>query len=151
MQDRIERTVDLKAEVARVWRALTDYQEFGTWFRVALDGPFAVGELSTGQVTYPGYEHLAWQARVKAMDAERLFAFTWYPYSDTDGTEIDEAERPQTLVEFRLEPISGGTRLRISESGFSKLPDDARRVEAFRLNAEGWSEEIENIAAHVES
>ena len=39
-QDRIEKVVDLAAPVSRVWRALTDHEEFGQWFRVRLDGPF---------------------------------------------------------------------------------------------------------------
>lgn len=43
MSDRIERIVELKAPVARVWRALTDHAEFGQWFRVSLDGPLVPG------------------------------------------------------------------------------------------------------------
>lgn len=152
MQDRIEKTVELKAPVARVWRALTDHREFGTWFRVALDGPFVVGELSTGQVTYPGYEHLKWEAMVTVMEPERLFAFTWSPYSDNQGPGLrDQPDAPQTLVEFRLAPSAGGTRLEITESGFLALPDDPRRLEAWRMNTDGWNEQAQNIAAHVES
>jgi uncharacterized protein YndB with AHSA1/START domain len=33
MKDRIEKRIELKAPVSRVWRALTDYREFGEWFR----------------------------------------------------------------------------------------------------------------------
>ena len=51
MSDRIEKSADLRAPVERVWRALTDHEEFGTWFRVKLDGPFIVGEPSTGRTT----------------------------------------------------------------------------------------------------
>jgi uncharacterized protein YndB with AHSA1/START domain len=58
MSDRIEKTIELKAPVSRVWRALTDHREFGTWFRVRLDGPFVPGQVSRGQITYPGYEHV---------------------------------------------------------------------------------------------
>ncbi len=43
MDHRIEKRIELKAPVSRVWRALTDYREFGEWFRVKLDGPFAPG------------------------------------------------------------------------------------------------------------
>ena len=148
MQDSIEKTIDLKAPVARVWRALTDYQQFGEWFRVDLDGPFAVGSISRGQVTYPGYEHLRWEALVKAIEPETYFAFDWCPYNEPDQ---DITQEPTTLVEFRLEPIPEGTRLHVSESGFNALPDDARRLEAFRLNTQGWDEEAKNIAAYVES
>ena len=149
MQDFIEKSIELKAPVARVWQALTDHQEFGQWFRVKLDGPFKVGEVSRGRMTYPGYEHFRWEARVQAMEPERLFSFTWCPYSD--DPDVDYSTQPQTLVEFRLEAAGTGTLLHISESGFSALPDDARRVNALRMNTQGWDEQAKNIAAHVES
>ncbi len=149
MQDRIEKTIELNAPVSRVWRALTNHEEFGQWFRVNLHGPFRVGEVSTGQMTYPGYEHYRWHAVVKAMDPERLFSFTWCPYSD--NPDADYSREPQTLVEFRLEPTANGTRLQMCESGFAALPDDARRVDAMRMNTEGWEAQAKNIAAHVEA
>src|SRR5882757_2877317 len=76
MTDRIEKTVELTAPVSRVWKALTDHQEFGSWFRVNLDGPFVPGARSTGHITYPGYEHLKWEAVVQKVEPERLFSFT---------------------------------------------------------------------------
>ncbi len=149
MQDSIEKRIDLKAPVARVWRALTDHREFGAWFRVDLEGPFAVGEVSRGRITYPGYEHLKWEATVEAMEPESLFAFTWCPYGG--DPDVDYSDEPTTRVEFRLEPTEGGTRLVISESGFDALPDDPRRVDALRRNTQGWNEQAKNITAHVES
>lgn len=147
MNDRIEKVIDLRAPVSRVWRALTDHQEFGTWFRVRLDGPFVPGQVSRGHITYPGYEHVRWEAIVQAMEPERLFSFTWHPYA-VDPT-ADYSQEPPTLVEFTLEQIPSGTRLRIVESGFDKLPAH-RRDEAFRMNEGGWSAQTENIARHVE-
>lgn len=148
MTDRIEKTVLLKAPVARVWQALTDHTEFGTWFRVKLDAPFVAGETSTGHITYPGYEHVQWQARIVTMDAPRLFAFTWHPYAvDPD---VDYSGETPTLVEFRLAPEASGTRLDIVESGFDKVPAH-RRAEAMRMNDGGWAEQVTNIKAHVES
>ena len=147
MTDRIEKSVELKAPVTRVWRALTDYREFGTWFRVRLDGPFEPGRTVRGQITYPGYEHLKWEAVVQRMEPERLFSFTWHPYA-IDPNQDYSSEVP-TLVEFTLEKIAGGTLLRVVESGFDKLPDK-RRLEAFRMNEGGWGEQMKNIAQHVE-
>jgi uncharacterized protein YndB with AHSA1/START domain len=147
MSDRIEKTIELKAPVSRVWRALTDHQEFGAWFRVRLDGPFVPGEVSRGHITYPGYEHLRWEAVVQRIEPERLFSFTWHPYA-IDPNEDYSAE-PPTLVEFTLQPIAGGTLLRVVESGFDRIPMK-RRLEAFRMNEGGWSIQIENIARHVE-
>ena len=77
MNDRIEKRIELKAPHSRVWRAVTDYREFGQWFRVKIDSPFVPGQISTGQIAYPGYEHLRWEAVVQKMEPERLFSFTW--------------------------------------------------------------------------
>jgi uncharacterized protein YndB with AHSA1/START domain len=150
MNDRIEKRIELAAPVSRVWRALTDYREFGEWFGVKLDGPFVAGQVSRGQITYPGCEHIKWEAVVQKMEHERLFSFTWpQPKSlDKAGYPLDYSAEPTTLVEFRLEKTATGTLLVLAESGFGKLPDD-RRLEAFRRNDGGWTEQMKNIERHV--
>jgi len=148
MTDRIEQRIELKAPVARVWRALTDHREFGEWFRVKIDAPFVPGEVSRGNITYPGYEHLKWEAVVKAMEPERLFSFTWHPYAV--DPKMDYSKEPQTLVEFRLEKTAEGTRLTVTESGFDKIPA-GRRPEAFRMNEGGWAEQMKNIERYLAS
>jgi uncharacterized protein YndB with AHSA1/START domain len=147
MADRIEKTVELKAPVSRVWKALTDHKEFGTWFKVDLDGPFVAGCVSTGHITYPGYEHLKWEAVVKKMEPERAFSFTWHPYAIEPGTDYG-SESP-TLVEFTLEKTATGTRLTVVESGFDKLPAHRRDI-AFRSNEGGWTIQMQNIAQYLE-
>jgi uncharacterized protein YndB with AHSA1/START domain len=144
--DRIEKRIELKAPVSRVWRALTDYREFGEWFLVKLDGPFVPGQVSTGHITHPGYEHVKWEAVVQKMEPEKLFSFTWHPYAV--DAQVDYSKETPTLVEFRLEKTAGGTLLVITESGFDKIPSD-RRIEAFRRNDEGWAAQIKNIEKHV--
>lgn len=147
MVDRIEKSIELNAPIERVWRALTDPAEFGEWFRVNLEGPFVHGELTRGRITYPGYEHVVWEAKVVKMERPRIFSFTWHPYAvDPD---VDYSQEAATLVEFRLEPTSNGTRLTIVESGFEALPSD-RQADALRMNDGGWAEQIRNIQAHVE-
>jgi len=146
MNDRIEKTVELAAPVSRVWRALTDHNEFGTWFRVRLEGPFAPGQVSRGHITYPGYEHLRWEAVVQKMEPERLFSFTWHPYAV--DPKANYSEEPPALVEFTLEKTATGTLLRVVESGFSKLPEQRRDL-AFRMNDGGWATQMANIAKHV--
>jgi uncharacterized protein YndB with AHSA1/START domain len=146
VNDRIEKRIELKAPVSRVWRALTDYREFGEWFRVQLEGPFIPGQVSRGHVTYPGYEHVKWEAVVQTMEPERLFSFTWHPYAI--DPEIDYANEVSTLVEFRLEQTSEGTLLLLTESGFDQIPS-SRRFEAFRRNEGGWTEQMKNIDNYV--
>jgi uncharacterized protein YndB with AHSA1/START domain len=146
MQDKIEKRIEIGAPVSRVWRALTDYREFGEWFRVKVEGPFVAGQPAHGQITYPGYEHLRWRAVIQKMEPEKLFSFTWHPYA-TDPQK-DYSQEPPTLVEFRLEPTASGTLLHLSESGFARLPAD-RGPEALRMNDSGWSTQLQNISQHV--
>jgi len=151
MNDRIEKRIELKVPISRVWRAVTDYREFGEWFRVKLDSPFVPGQVSRGQITYPGYEHVKWEAVVHKMEPERLFSFTWpHPKSldKADYAKEDHARLPTTLVEFRLEKTATGTLLVITESGFDSIPGDFR-LEAFRRNEGGWAEQMKNIERHV--
>jgi len=153
MTDRIEKTIEIsapitKVPITKVWHALTDYVEFGKWFGVKLDGPFIPGEVSTGRITYPGYEHIKWEVKVKQLVEPKLFSFTWHPYAH-DATVDYSAETP-TLVEFRLEPTVQGTRLSMVETGFESLPIH-RQPDALRMNDSGWTEQLANVRAHVEA
>lgn len=145
--DRIEKQVVLRAPRSRVWRALTDASEFGAWFGVRLDGPFVPGQAALGKITHPGFEHLTMQVWVERIDdAESSFSFRWHPYAIDPA--VDYASEPTTLVEFRLEEVPQGTLLTVVESGFDAIPA-SRRNEAFRMNSEGWAEQMKNIERHV--
>jgi len=145
-QDRIEKIVELAAPVSRVWRAIADYEEFGQWFRVRLDGPFKVGAMTTGNITYPGHEHVKWESVTERMEHERLFAFSWRPSAIDPDTSYDDDAK--VVVEFRLQPIEKGTRLSITETGFLQFREP-KRLEALRSNKEGWDIQARNVAEHV--
>jgi uncharacterized protein YndB with AHSA1/START domain len=147
MTDRIEKTIELAAPIGKVWAALTDFEQFGEWFRVKLEGPFVPEKMARGHITYPGYEHLVWEAKIVRMEPNHHFSFTWHPYAVDPA--IDYSNEPPTLVEFRLEEIASGTRLTVTESGFDGLPPD-RRPEAMRMNEGGWTVQMDNIRAYVE-
>lgn len=142
----IEKQIELKAPVSRVWRALTDYQQFGEWFRVKVDGPFEPGKTSTGHMTWPGYEHLKWEIVVQEIEPEQYFAYTWHPYAVDPN--VDYSTETPTLVEFHLEPTATGTLLKVTESGFEDVPS-ARRLEAFEKNSNGWAQQLKNIESYV--
>jgi uncharacterized protein YndB with AHSA1/START domain len=146
MDNRIEKRIELNAPISRVWRALTDHREFGEWFRVKLDGPFVPGRVSTGHITYPGYEHVKWHATIQEMQPESLFSYTWHPYAV--DTNVDYSAETPTLVEFRLTKTATGTLLVVTESGFDKIPI-SRRDEAFRKNDGGWAQQLKNIQTYV--
>jgi uncharacterized protein YndB with AHSA1/START domain len=144
--DRIEKEIELKAPVSRVWRALTDYREFGEWFRVKLEGPFVAGQVAEGFITWPGYEHLRMEVVVQKIEPERYFSYTWHPYAL--DPKVDYSKETPTLVEFTLEKSAKGTVLRVTESGFDKIPS-GRRGEAFRMNENGWAQQLKNIESYV--
>jgi uncharacterized protein YndB with AHSA1/START domain len=146
--DRIERQILLRAPRSRVWRALSNAKEFGDWFGVALKGKaFVPGQLVQGQITYPGFEHVVFNAWVERMEPESLFSFRWHPYAIDPA--VDYSKEPKTLVVFELQEAAGGsTLLRVVESGFDAIPV-SRRAEAFRMNSGGWAEQMGKIARHV--
>ena len=145
--DRIERKILLKAPRARVWRALSNAEEFGGWFGVALKGKaFAAGKRVQGQITYPGYEHVVFDVLIERVEPERLLSWRWHPAAVEPS--VDYSQEPTTLVVFELKEVDGGTLLSVVESGFDNVPP-ARRLEAFRMNSGGWDEQMQNIEKHV--
>jgi uncharacterized protein YndB with AHSA1/START domain len=146
MNNRIEKRIELKAPLARVWRAISDYREFGAWFKVNIEAPFVAGQPARGRITHPGYEHVVWQVVVQEIEPERLFSFTWHPYGI--DPKVDYSREVPTLVEFRLAAIPGGTLLIVTETGFDQVPA-ARRAEAYRMNDSGWAQQMKNIENHV--
>jgi len=147
MTDYIKQSIDIAAPVERVYHALTNHAEFGSWFRVAIETPFELGKIARGKVLHPGFEHVTWQVRIVAMEPPKLFSFTWHPYAVKGDVDYDE-EIP-TLVEFRLKATASGTHVTVTESGFDAVPA-ARRAEAFRMNNGGWEAQMRNIKHHVE-
>jgi uncharacterized protein YndB with AHSA1/START domain len=150
MEDKIVKTIELRAPVARVWRALTDWREFGAWFHVKLEGPFVAGKVSRGQITHPGYEHIVWEALIEKIEPEQLFSYTWaqIEFHDKERYSPDYARAPRTLVEFRLEKTSSGTRLTVTESGFASVPA-AWREKAQRGNEGGWELQMKSIENYL--
>jgi len=144
--DRIEKQLVLRAARSRVWRALSDAEEFGKWFGVKLQGTFTEGATLRGQITHPGYEHLAMEVFVERVEPERYIAWRWHPYAV--DPKVDYSKEPTTLVEFQLNEIPTGTEVMVVESGFSQIPL-GRRDEAFRMNEDGWTQQMRNIERHV--
>ena len=145
--DRIEKQIRLKAPRSRVWRALSNAEEFGKWFGVELKAKaFVAGQPVQGRITHPGYEHVLWNVVIERIEPERLFSFRWHPYAI--DPKVDYSKEPATLVVFELKDDAGGTLLSVVESGFDNIPA-ARRDEAFRMNSGGWEAQMNNIAKHL--
>ena len=168
ISDRIEKQIVLRAPQSRVWKAISDAEEFGSWFGVRLLGAFTPGKTVTGvfDATLDEGAIIEHQKRmrlapskvrmpepdavfcaVERMDPEAYFSFRWIPYGI--DAEADPKDEPTTLVEFRLEPVPEGTRVTIVESGFDRVPAH-RRERAFRMNEGGWAGQADNLLHYVD-
>jgi uncharacterized protein YndB with AHSA1/START domain len=144
--DRIEKQIVVRAPRARVWRTLTNPDEFGSWFGATIAGTFTPGARVRGQITHKGYEHLTMEITIERMEPERLFSWRWHPHAIDPA--VDYAAEPTTLVTFELQDAAEGTLLTVVESGFDAIPL-ARRASAYLGNEGGWTAQMENIQRHV--
>jgi uncharacterized protein YndB with AHSA1/START domain len=155
--DRIEKKILLRAPQKRVWRALTDSKEFGTWFGVKFDGPFSPGVTMRGVIVptqvnaevakaQKPYEGLPFEITIEKMEPERLFSFRWHPNAVERG--VDYSAEPTTLIEFLLEEVENGVLLTVTESGFDRIPL-ARRAKAFTANEQGWGMVVKLIEEYL--
>jgi len=155
--DRIQKKVTLHAPRERVWRALSDAKEFGTWFGVDFDGPFVAGARVTGRIVptkvddevakmQEPYAGMAFDFTVERIEPMRLFSFRWHPFAI--DPKVDYSNEPTTLVVFELEETKSGVELTITESGFDRIPLE-RRAKAFTANDEGWTKQAELVGKYL--
>lgn len=155
--DRIEKKILLHANRSRVWRALTDSAEFGSWFGVRFEGLFVVGAVVRGVIVpttvdpvvakaQEPYKGMPFEITIVKIEPERLFSFRWHPFAVEPG--VDYSAEPTTLIEFVLEDAEGGVMLTVTESGFDQIPI-ARRAKAFTANEGGWNAVIRLIEAYL--
>ena len=157
--DKIEKKIVLRAPHERVWKAISDSKQFGTWFGVDFDGPFVAGQRITGRMTptkvdasvakmQEAYAGMKFDYTVDRIEPMRLFSFRWHPFAI--DPKVDYSHEPTTLVVFELEEVPGGTQLTITETGFDRIPLE-RRAKAFAANEGGWAKQIELIGKYVEA
>jgi len=155
--DRIEKTILPRAPLKRVWRALSDSTEFGSWFGMRFNAPFAPGATMTAVIVpttvnqevakmQKPYEGIAFEIKIEQMQPERLFSFRWHPGAVEPG--FDYSSEPTTLVVFTLQKIPSGVQLTVGESGFDQIPL-ARRAKAFSANEGGWTLVIKLIEEYL--
>jgi uncharacterized protein YndB with AHSA1/START domain len=157
--DRIVKTTVLRAPVERVWRAIADSREFGTWFGMEIDGPFVAGSLLQGRATptkvdpemakmQEPHAGKRLELRVEAVEPQRRVAFRWQPADGEKGAHAT-GEQNGTLVELQIEAVPEGTRLTIVESGFDAMQPE-QRARSLKGNDQGWTMQLRAIALYVE-
>jgi len=155
--DRIEKRIVLRAPLERVWRAISDAGQFGSWFGVAFDGPFAAGARLTGKIVpttvdaevakqQKPYAGMAFEFFVERIEPMRTIEFRWHPFAVEPG--VDYSSEPTTRIVFELQPVSDGVLLTVTESGFDQIPL-ARRAKAFTANDGGWAMQMKLIEKYL--
>ena len=126
----IEKTLELKAPLDRVWEAITDAEELAKWF-----GDEAEVDLRPdGEASMFWESHGRFAMRVEEVEAPHRLVWSWI---HEPNVAFDRA--PSTRVEWVLTAREdGGTTLRLRESGF--LTDDHHQQ-----NTEGWDEELAEL------
>ncbi|NKB99185.1 MAG: vanillate O-demethylase oxidoreductase VanB [Pseudomonadales bacterium] len=142
---KIERQITVDASVERVWSAISDHEQFGSWFRCVIADPFVVGQTTQARSTSEGNEDSVFAILPKAMDQPHYFAFAWCAGNEKGATDIENV--PHTLVEFTIVARAGSCEVTICESGFENLLE-GDRDEYFRMNTEGWDAQAKNLKAH---
>jgi uncharacterized protein YndB with AHSA1/START domain len=156
--DRIEKRMVLRAPRERVWRAISEAKQFGSWFGVEFDGEFAAGTRLTGRIAptkvdpevaklQQPYVGFPFEFHIDRIEPMNVFAFRWHPSAVDRST--DYSAEPMTLVEFRLEDAANGTLLTITESGFDRIPLE-RRAKAFTSNEGGWTHQLKLIEKYLD-
>lgn len=145
-ENEIRAEVEIAAPVDRVWKALSTGEGIAAWFCGRLVGSVDVGSVVT--LDFSSTDGCgACEARIEAIEPQARFAYSWHPGEDCSLDHYPEDEL--TLVEFFLEPSGEGTRLKVVESGFAKIPEE-RRAACFKANTSGWEYELKELVEYVE-
>jgi uncharacterized protein YndB with AHSA1/START domain len=157
MNDTIRKQVVLRAPQARVWKAISDSQAFGTWFGMTVEGPFVQGKTVKGKIAktqvdpevakhQEPYVGMACDLMIERVEPQSCLAFRWHPGADPDTSP----DAPTTLVTFELAEVAAGTQLTITESGFDRIPIE-KRAKAFADNDGGWEAQLRLIAKYLDA
>lgn len=125
----IRREIDLDADLARVWHALTDREELGGW----LGGPIEVEMCPGSNGTIVDDEGTVRHALIGDVDQERRLSLRWWP---EDGAVSE--------VIFELCPTESGTRLVVTETSL-----EPTSVQASVAKANYWEARLDTLWLRV--
>jgi uncharacterized protein YndB with AHSA1/START domain len=127
---RVDRETVLDASPSEVWEAITEESRLEEWLADEVELELVEG----GDATFR-FADGERRGTVDAIEEESRLAFTWW--------------RPDELpsqVEFRIEAIPEGTRLRVTESAMAIAPTVHRGPVACGLGEAAWMERLATLA-----
>ena len=145
---RIDRNIEIQAPPERVWSALTNATDLGTWFQVTIEGEITAGAELWMTTTHPQHAGQRFLVRIVEMTPPQRLVWRWHP-GEVDPA-IDYSQQPLTTVTFTLEPWGPGTRLSVAETGFDEI-SLARRAKVYGDNSQGWTEVLVWLQSYVEA
>ena len=114
--------------IDRVWRAISDEKEISTWF-IKADFKPVVGYAYTFT-----HESTTITGVVKGVDEPKELVYTW----NIGGMDAE------STVSWRLESVTGGTRVVLTHSGIESYGDSAAQM--FSSFKKGWATCISDLA-----
>lgn len=138
----IEREIVIAAPLDVVWRVVTEPEQIKQWFAEEAEVELRVG--GSGRFRFQSGQ--SYSLQIEAMEPPRRFAFRWV---QPQGS-IPRADNSM-LVEFTLQPEeSGGTRLRVVESGFDGIDwsDEEKRRYA-EDHTRGWHTILDRLGDYA--
>jgi uncharacterized protein YndB with AHSA1/START domain len=142
----IEREIFIEAPVDVVWRAITEPDQIVQWFSTEADvelrhgyeGALIFKEHATKEPTVA-------QITVQAFEPDRSFSYRW---AYEPGAV--PAEGNSVLVEFVLVAETGGTRLRVVESGLDLLDWSQEQKDDYVADhIRGWAKHIGDLGLYA--
>jgi uncharacterized protein YndB with AHSA1/START domain len=137
----VRRSITIAAAADKVWAAITEAELLARWFPQTVDLPaMAVG--ATGTFAFEGHGNV--HVVIEELDPPHMIAYRW---GNESGEPPAVGSGASTVFRFTLDPVDGGTRLTVVESGFDTLKDPSARMED---NRGGWDWELNELVAYLE-
>lgn len=129
-----------------LWDLIATPAGLKKWFVGEVDGTFEPGQIAT--LHFNGEYKVSGPLMVVASKRPEMFQFKWHP-GQCEGCTWDKfPEGEATTTTFTLNPVEGGTKLRIVEAGFKNVPKE-RRTKCLHLNNQGWSQCLDMIGEAI--
>ena len=140
--DQIQRVIDLPVDKSHAWRAISTPEEISNWFSDHVSFDAEVG----AEIVFDWNDYGRKYGRVEIIDPPNRFGFRWL--AGDAGLKMPIEINNSTLVVMELTEVLGGTRLTVTESGFSNLPVALQEAE-FRKNVAGWDYELNDLTNYL--